>query len=58
MKQNKVNYEFDEAFDKKFYYDGDDLGAVYTVEKTNFRLWAPTAESVVLRLFERGDGEA
>ena len=31
MKQNKVNYEFDEAFDKKFYYDGDDLGAVYTV---------------------------
>ena len=27
------------------------------MEKTNFRLWAPTAESVVLRLFEQGDGE-
>lgn len=57
MKQNKVNYEFDEGFDRKFYYDGDDLGTVYTAEKTNFKLWAPTAEQVVLRLFEQGDGE-
>ncbi|MEF2966389.1 type I pullulanase [Paenibacillus sp. M1] len=34
---------FDKAFDDKFYYSGDDLGAVYAPDKTVFRLWAPTA---------------
>ena len=44
-------------FDEKMAYDGDDLGAVYTKEKTTFKLWAPTASAVTLRLFEQGDGD-
>ncbi len=37
-------------------YYGNDLGAVYTKEKTAFRLWAPTAESVKILFFKEGDG--
>ena len=36
------------AFEEAFHYDGDDLGAVYTPERTRFRLWAPTASKVTL----------
>lgn len=40
------------------YYPGDDLGAVWTPERTVFKLWAPTAQRVTLRLFAAGtDGE-
>lgn len=45
------------AFEEKYTYTGDDLGAVYTKEKTNFRVWAPTAEKVALNFYEAGDGE-
>jgi pullulanase len=38
------------AFDERFYYDGDDLGITYTKEKTVFKLWAPTAVKVRLKL--------
>lgn len=38
-------------------YNGNDLGAAYVPEATVIRLWAPTAEAVVLRLFESGDGD-
>jgi pullulanase len=38
-------------------YMGNDLGAVYTPEKTIFRLWAPTAELVRLNLYRNGDGD-
>ncbi len=37
-------------------YLGDDLGAVYTEEKTCFRVWAPTAESVTICLYREGSG--
>ena len=30
-------------FDEEFYYDGNDLGSTYSLEKTTFALWAPTA---------------
>lgn len=40
--------EFDAAYD----YDGDDLGASYMPDATTFRLWAPTAVSVRLNLYE------
>ncbi|WP_436373282.1 type I pullulanase [Cytobacillus sp. BC1816] len=36
-------------FDEKFYYDGP-LGFSYSKEKTHFRLWAPTAAKVKLKL--------
>lgn len=34
-----------------------DMGARYQKNHTNFRLWAPTADAVSLRMFERGDGD-
>lgn len=45
------------SFEENYTYTGDDLGAVYTAEKTSFRLWAPTASEVVLNLYEKGDGD-
>lgn len=44
-------------FDDAFTYDGDDLGASYTKEKTGFKVWAPTASEVSLNLYEQGDGD-
>lgn len=38
-------------FDDRFYYDGDDLGAIYSKQETNFAVWAPLAEFVDVKLF-------
>ena len=47
------------AFARRFHYEGNDLGARLTEAGTEFRLWAPTAETVQLRLFRSGhEGEA
>lgn len=46
-----------ESFEEEYAYDGDDLGAIYTKEKTNFRVWAPTASKVELNLYEAGSGD-
>lgn len=46
-------YSTDE-FEQEYTYTGDDLGAVWTAGSTAFRVWAPTAQSVTLRLFESG----
>lgn len=46
-----------EAFEQEYTYEGDDLGAVYCTEKTNFRVWAPTAEKVAINFYEAGDGD-
>lgn len=42
-------------FDKDYSYDGDDLGATYSKEKTSFALWAPLASSVLLEYRKNGD---
>ena len=42
-------------FSQEFTYAGDDLGAVWTQEKTAFKLWAPTAEQVRIALYRTGD---
>lgn len=39
-----------DEFDKKFFYDGP-LGMKYDSQKTNFKLWAPTATKVKLKLY-------
>ncbi len=39
-------------FDELFYYDGDDLGIIYSKEETKFNLWAPLASEVVLKIEE------
>ena len=37
------DYYSTQDFVSIYTYDGDDLGAIYTVTKTTFKLWAPTA---------------
>ena len=41
-----------EEFDKRFYYNGDDLGPSYSKNMTRFKVWAPTATQVQLILYE------
>ena len=41
-------------FDEEYYFDGE-LGAMYRKTQTTFRLWAPLASKVVLKLKKRGD---
>ena len=43
-----------ESFEAEYTYEGDDLGAVWTKEKTTFRLWAPTASAVKVNLYKSG----
>ncbi len=44
-----------QAFEALYTYEGDDLGAVWSPEKTTFRVWAPTAAAVKLNLYASGD---
>ncbi|WP_462411274.1 type I pullulanase [Neobacillus sp. Marseille-QA0830] len=39
-----------DAFDQKFYYPEDDLGATFSPAETCFKVWAPTASQVKLKL--------
>ena len=49
---------FDQAvFEETMTYSGSDLGTTYDHEATTFRVWAPTAELMSLRLYETGDGD-
>lgn len=43
-----------EKFEKEYTYTGNDLGAVWTKEKTVFKVWAPTAETVKVNLYKEG----
>ncbi len=45
-----------EYFAENYHYDGTDLGPVINGDSTTFKVWAPTASSVILNLFEMGDG--
>lgn len=40
--------------DQKYAYDGDDLGCTYAPEATTFKVWSPTSENVVLKLYATG----
>ena len=44
-------------FDDWFYYDGDDLGAIYYKDHTDFALWAPLATNVTLKIYHKGHYE-
>ena len=37
-------------FDERYYYEGNDLGSVYSPESTTFTMWAPLACEVKIRL--------
>lgn len=43
-----------EKFEAEYTYTGSDLGATWTAQKTSFRVWAPTAESVKVNLYASG----
>ncbi len=43
------------AFERKYNYKGNDLGAKWKKERTIFRVWAPTAEIVLLNLYQSGN---
>lgn len=47
-----------DSFEAEYTYTGNDLGAVWTPEKTTFRVWAPLAEQVYVNLYESGDAAA
>jgi pullulanase len=44
------------SFDDYPVYAGNDLGVTYSAEKTVFKIWAPAATAVKLRLYAAGDG--
>lgn len=41
------------AFDKEYYYEGD-LGAIYSKEQTEFKVWSPISSSIKLRIYNSG----
>ncbi len=41
-------------FEEKYCYKGNDLGANYSKDETVFKVWAPTAEDVVLNIYKDG----
>ena len=42
-------------FECRYTYQGNDLGAAWSREKTAFRVWAPEADQVVVLLYKNGD---
>ena len=57
---NRINVDISDAtdfpdFDKTFYYDGDDLGAIYSKEETKFNVWAPLASEVIVKIEINGE---
>ncbi|WP_299588728.1 type I pullulanase [Mucilaginibacter sp.] len=44
------------SFDNFPAYAGNDLGVSYSPEKTTFKVWAPMASEVKLRLYDAGNG--
>lgn len=42
-------------FEATYTYRGNDLGAVWSKDKTCFRLWAPTASAVSINLYRSGE---
>lgn len=46
-----------EDFNDLYYYDGE-LGAIYTAQETTFKVWSPVSTSIVLNIYEQGNGGA
>ena len=52
----RVDRRYDREFDRRYAYDGGDLGAVCSQARTVFKLWSPEAEQVELLLYRDGTG--
>lgn len=46
-----------EIFNNAYYFDGE-LGAIYTNQKTTFRVWSPFSSSLKLRIYDNGTPKA
>lgn len=55
---NMPNVYSTEAFEEMYTYAGSDLGATWSKEKTQFRVWAPTAQQVFVNLYASGNDGA
>lgn len=42
-----------DSFGEKYNYDGE-LGAIYTNEKTIFKVWSPVSSKIMLRIYDSG----
>lgn len=51
-----THYLFEDASFDVYNYDGNDLGAVYSAEKTVFKVWSPYAEDLKLNIYSAGEG--
>ena len=59
FKMGTVNYGviYDTPeFERLFTYYGDDLGSTWALDATHFKVWAPTASSMFLNLYNTGTG--
>ncbi|RDU36159.1 type I pullulanase [Neobacillus piezotolerans] len=43
-------------FDREFFYSGDDLGSSCQNGRTSFKVWAPTATNVKIKIYMPGEG--
>ena len=48
---------YNKEFDKKFRYDGKDLGAICSKEGTIFKVWSPLADRIELHLYRDGGSD-
>ena len=46
------------GFDEAYFYPGDDLGASYRKEGTSFKIWAPLASNVMLKVKRLGESRS
>ena len=46
------------TFEGQYTYTGSDLGATWSPKSTFFRLWAPTAQAVLVNLYRSGNAHA
>ena len=48
------NFYLTERFNALYNYDGNDLGMTYTPSQTTFKVWAPTAGNINLKVYNVG----
>ena len=46
------------TFHEKYTYDGNDLGVIYTENKSTFKVWSPVSTSIKLKIYRNGTPKA
>lgn len=52
------DYYSSDEFESLYTYNGDDLGATWSADRTVFRVWAPLASEVKVNLYLSGDADS